>query len=298
MFRKKNTKRSQRSSLHIKKQATPSLYKKRKATWLQIDAKILQKFYSLYYIAAFGVIAWFVYFFVFSDYFKIENIEITRPNNNSNIEIAYSSIWRLKWKNIFGIDIAELRKNLFENQENLSSAKLTKNFPRTIKIALQSYPELFQTIIQEKNYLVLENGSIVPGTNEELPSLDLLFEDFPDFYEYKTVLKWEELARIYELHDRIRTNFISVDLEKINYFVEAKEAHFVLVSGNTIIFDLVTPPEMQIEKLAVFHQENQPIDTASLIYVDTRVEKRLYYCDTETEFDCYNNLAFIYWQNR
>jgi hypothetical protein len=82
---------------------------------------------------------------------------------------------------------------------------------------------VYNTIIKEKEYLVLANGSAVPGKKEDLPFLDLKFTELPVFYEYKKILSESELRTIYEIDTLLKLNFISVPYEKINYYIAEKE---------------------------------------------------------------------------
>ena len=293
-WKKKNTRKTYSRPIFAKKQPTEALYKVRKKSWIKIDASFMNKLYTFYYIVGFLAFSWLIYFFAFSDYFKVESVEIMRQNNNANIEIAYSSIGRVKGKNIFWLDVVDMKRKILNNQANLRWVVVSKKFPRNIAITLQSYPDIFQTTVEERDYLVLQNWSIVPWTNEELMNIELKYANFPNFYEYKQILKQEELALVTELASRMKDNFLDAKTEKINFYVEAKEVHFILETWATIMFDLASAPAAQIEKVAVFNEENQKINTNTLIYADARVEKRLFYCDVESEFNCYNNLAFIY----
>jgi cell division septal protein FtsQ len=127
-------------------------------------------------------------------------------------------------------DIPEAKKKLIDSQENLGRVTILKQFPKTLKLDITSYPSLYNTTIEESEYLVLLNGSITPGKRNGLLTLDMKFSEFPRFYEYKKILKAEELKSIFELEKLMKSNFLTIQSEKINYYIDEKEAHFILKS--------------------------------------------------------------------
>lgn len=294
----KQTKRRKKNPLFQKHKKTRATYKKRKNYSLKIDASFLKQLRTLYALLWIWIIAALVYLFAFSDYFLIKNLKIQRQDNNSNIEIAYSTLNEYLKKNIFLLDVTTIKNDLFSSQENLWKIQVTKQFPKTLSLNLISYSPLYNTILKEKEYLILANGSAVPGNSIEFQKLDIKFWDFPRFYEYKKILNPDELAQIYEIEKLMKANFISTKIEKINYYVEEKEAHFITDNGATLIFDLVGNVKNQIKKLSVFHTENLQISDPTLIYTDLRISGKLYFCNSENEYNCYNNLNFLYGTER
>lgn len=295
IFKKK--KRRNTAVFQKHKNATAT-YKKRKSVSIKIDTGFMKKLSYLYYTIWLLFIGWLVYIFAFSPYFLIKSIQIERQDNHSNIEIGYTILNEYLKDNIFMLDVWTARQQLMDSQENLWKVLISKQFPQTLKVSLTSFPAVYNSIIKEKEHLILANGSAVPGKQEDLPFLNLKFTELPVFYEYKKILSEIELRKIYEIDNLIKLNFATVPYEKINYYIAEKEAHVILESWATIIFDLLWDPEVQIEKLSVFHQENLEITNATLIYTDLRIDGKLYFCTTAEEFNCYNNLNFIYWEER
>jgi cell division septal protein FtsQ len=53
--------------------------------------------------------------------------------------------------------------NKFKNyQDNVKSIDSSIILPHTLRIEIESYKELFNVIINEKPYILLENGTLVP----------------------------------------------------------------------------------------------------------------------------------------
>ncbi len=283
-----------RSSLFQKQLKTLATYKKRKNFSLKLDTKFFRKLIVFYYFLWFVALTSMIYFVCFSNYFLVQDIRVVRQDSNSSVEISYGVLDELNGKNIFLLDVSRIKDELFDSQENLWKISVTKQFPKTIKVTQTSYTEVYNTIVDEKAYLLLSNGSLVPGSKEELLDIDLKFDSFPNFYEYKKIVPSNELKNIFGIEELLRKNFITAGINKINYYVTEKEAHFIMETWATIIFDLTEPVESQIEKLAVFHQENIEISNPAIIYLDLRIAERLYFCSTENEFTCNENLNFIY----
>jgi hypothetical protein len=283
-----------RSPLFQKQKKTLATYRKRKNFSLKLDTKFFKKLIFFYYFLGFTVLTTTIYFFWFSNYFLVQDIRVFRQDSNSSIEISYWVLDDLNGKNIFLLDVSRIKDRLFDSQENLWKISVAKQFPKTIKVTLTSYTEIYNTIIKEKPYLLLSNGSLVPGSKEELLGIDLKFSSFPNFYEYKKVVPSGELKSIFNIEELLRKNFITAGIKDVNYYVTEKEAHFIMETWATLIFDLTKPIASQIEKLAVFHQENIEITNPTIIYIDLRIANRLYFCSTENEFTCNENLNFIY----
>ena len=283
-----------KSSLFQKQMKTLATYKKRKNFSLKLDTKFFKKLVVFYYFLGFITLTALIYFFWFSNYFLVQDIRVVRQDSNSSIEISYWVLDDINGKNIFLLDVSHIKDRLFDSQENLWKISVTKQFPKTIKVALTSYIGVYNTIIDEKAYLLLSNGSLVPWSDEGLLDIELKFKIFPNFYEYKKVVPSSELKSIFSIEELLRKNFITAGIKGVNYYVTEKEAHFIMETWATLIFDLTEPVSSQIEKLAVFHQENIEITNPTIIYLDLRIANRLYFCSSENEFTCNENLNFIY----
>lgn len=291
-------KKRRNTAIFQKHKNAEATYKKRKWVSIKIDTSFLKKLAYLYYLA-WAIFVWaLVYLFAFSQYFLIKNISIETEDEYSNTDIAYTILNEYLKDNIFILDVWETREQLSSSQENLWKILISKQFPQTLKVTLTSYTAIYNTIIKEKEYLILANGSAVPGKDKQLPFLDLKFTELPVFYEYKKILSESELRTIFEIDSLLDLNFSINPYEKINYYIDEKEAHIILESWATLIFDLLWNPQSQIEKLSVFNEENLNITNNTLIYTDLRIDGKLYFCTTAEEFNCYNNLNFIYGRER
>jgi cell division septal protein FtsQ len=58
---------------------------------------------------------------------------------------------------LFKINELDVFYRLKNYQDNIQSVNLTLSLPDTIKIEVGSYKEVFNVVVNEKNYILLEN---------------------------------------------------------------------------------------------------------------------------------------------
>ncbi|MDR2411327.1 MAG: hypothetical protein LBD88_01695 [Candidatus Peribacteria bacterium] len=58
---------------------------------------------------------------------------------------------------MFKIDEFDVFYKLKNYQDNIQSVNVTLSLPDTIKVEIGSYKEVFNVVINEKNYILLEN---------------------------------------------------------------------------------------------------------------------------------------------
>jgi cell division septal protein FtsQ len=58
---------------------------------------------------------------------------------------------------LFKIDEFDVFYKLKNYQDNIQSVNVTLSLPDTIKVEIGSYKEVFNVVINEKNYILLEN---------------------------------------------------------------------------------------------------------------------------------------------
>ena len=253
-----------------------------------------QKIYIL--VAIISVIVITIGFLLYSPIFTIKNINILRKDNVTNIEIAYKSIEHLRGKSIFSLDTSDTFKRIENYQNNVESIATRIIPPNTLKITVSSHKELFNTKINEKNYSITKNGTLIP----KKPSLDIPFLNIilpknpPAFFDYKKILPGAHIQYIEEIRNKLIQNILTIKIEEIIYFSTQREAHFLLESDTRIIFDLTENINEQIEKLAIFHKEEKNIQKNDIIYIDLRIKNKLYYCDVSEEFQCKENIKSVY----
>ena len=275
--------------------------KKIKRHSYQIHLKIKNRNYDIKKILTF-IFIFFILIIIFiynSSFFKIKKIEILRQDPRTNISIAYMAIWDLKWKHIFKVDKNKLKEKLKNYQNNINYINISKFYPSTLRIKIWSYKEIYNTTINWKNYTILENWSVIPTNKQEenLLQLNILTNKQEKFVDYKQILKKKYLDKIRYIENKLNKNLLALQIKKIDYYVTAREVHFIFKNNLRIIFDIsgnVENINNQIKKLIIFNKEYKNLNKTDIIYIDLRVKYKLYYCDTEEEYKCYQNLKRIY----
>jgi len=244
------------------------------------------------------IIIWIILLYN-SSFFKVNKIEILREDPRSSINIAYLSIWNIKWKNIFSLNKNNLKNKLKNYQNNINYISITKLYPHTIKIKIWSYKEIYNTIINNKTYLLLTNWSVVPinKINKNLLTININNNKIGNFIDYKQIVKKEKLDKIIYIENKLKKNLLTNKIISIDFFPIQREVHIILKNKTRIIFDInqnLNWIDKQIKKIIIFNKQYHNINKNDIIYIDLRIKYKLYYCDIEKKYDCYNNLKRIY----
>lgn len=105
------------------------------------------------------------------------------------------------------------------------------------------------------------------------------------------------MDQITAIYEEIKTNIIRIQIKDIIYYPIERELILAIEGGAKLIFDLGKPVTPQIKRLAIFDTENIKIDIPGMVYIDLRIKDKVFYCTTETEYQCVINLKTIYPEN-
>ena len=251
------------------------------------------------YLWALMLLLSLIAFVIFGPYFKIQTINIVRQDNLSNINIAYKSLENIRNTHIMANDARTLENSIKSYQENIKQVSVSREFPDKLDITLDSYEPVFNTKINEKNYIILENGSFVPEKeNPELRNLTIITNKISSSIpDYKNVIENEYMDQIRMIYNDIKTNIIRINILNMSYYPIEREVIVEIEGGTQLIFDLESDITPQVKRLAVFDTENRQIDVPGIIYIDLRIENKVFFCTTETEYQCVINLKDIYPQS-
>ncbi|MCT4617059.1 MAG: hypothetical protein N4A38_02510 [Candidatus Gracilibacteria bacterium] len=275
---------------------------KQKIEFKDLKQSLKETNYTPYYFGLGGfLVLGVIYILFFSSYFAINAVYIERTDDLSNIDIAYNVVPDLYGKPILTINKNKIIKSLKDLQANLNKVEISRVYPTSLKILLTSYKGEFNTIINGKKYLLLENGSLVPGGyKESLSSLKIHLEDEDtlSLLGYSAFVNEKDITALSIIKQLFLKNFGSLEVESYDYFPLEREIHINLVGKNTkLIFDLVTDPKDQLNRLKLLMNENS---LEELVYADLRIEGKIFYCGKKDERDwnnipkCQNNLEQIY----
>ncbi len=233
--------------------------------------------------------------------FRVKNIEITRLDSNTNMNIAYSALEDFRWDNIFNIREQELFNQIKNYQDNLNRINLNIVMPDTLEIEIWSFPEIYNVVIDEKNYSLLQNWSLIPKNriNEELRNLKIE-KDYWDniFLEYRKIFSQEYLEKIIRFDNLVRDNVVDLQIKEMVYYELEREFHMITQNDVILMFSLdwISTIEDQIRNLVIFDEERQDISNWDLYYVDLRIRNKIFYCLNENANQCESNIKNTYFQ--
>ncbi len=239
------------------------------------------------------IFAW-VFWIFWSSYFHVKKINIFREDPIINIDRAYGSIDYLRGKNIFLIDSKDIAARLQRAQSSISSIKISTNIPNTLNINLGSYTPLLQT----SKHIILSNGSVID--KDSIPSNDIptIHTSVPltNYVDFSKNLPVRDLIQISSLLSYATKNIFGFSWDKISYQVTERE--ILILSGWVIyIFSLDDNIENQVNKIAILEKERGKIGEKKYVYIDMRINGKVFTCSYESEFDCKYNLREIYWES-
>jgi hypothetical protein len=175
------------------------------------------------------------------------------------MDIAYKAVDYFRGKQLLSIDEVEVFNRLKNYEDNIQSVSVSFSLPNTLKIEIGSFKEMFNVVINEKNYILVENGTLVPANpNKNLKFLNLKKDfDKNSFIEYKQVFQPRYIEKINNIVKRFEQNFINVPIEALHYYEVERELHLEISGNRLLIFSLDTNTsiESQIEKLAIFNKD-------------------------------------------
>lgn len=283
-----------------KKSDTPIFQKRKKQLILNFEKfKILKTFWNnlkhLIILMSIILIATII-FIIAGPTFKIKNVNIIRTDDLTNINIAYKSIESIRWQHILAHSSTDLLNKFQKYQENIKNIQVKTILPNTLKIIVESYIWYFNTTINQKQYIITQNGTLIPSkVNSELKTIQIIWEfDNNSFLDYKQIFKQQDIEVILNTIQTLEENIITLTIKDINYFITEKELHITLKNNTQLIYSLVNNMEKQIEKTVIFHTEKTNLEKNDIIYIDFRVKNKVFYCEQESASDCKRNLSDLY----
>ncbi len=224
----------------------------------------------------------------FSHAFTLQEIQIYRKDGISNIEQAYRSVDVFRWKKIYTLGHKDISTRLQRGQNSLKYITIQKQFPRGLKIYLESYKPLFRS---GKN-IILENGSIIEMPRQTEETLPKIY--FSQKISGQDKLNHIHLKRIENIWNTMAENIQNFQILLRIYYMQEEEVLFLTQQWNIIVFDLGEKNIQQQEKLKLFLQEKRDIDWNTIVYLDLRVDGKVYLCSKEEEYSCKKNIQQLY----
>ncbi|MFH1822692.1 MAG: cell division protein FtsQ/DivIB [Patescibacteria group bacterium] len=271
------------TSFSKNKHKNPFFQNKRRSNFSQfLTLKI-----KLIIISVFIVSGGCIYFFCFTNFFIIKQIEITGLTKLTSAEIEEIA-WQQtngrrfiigSQKNIFLFNETKLI-NTLNSSYGFDQIIITKKIPNLIKLELKEKSYAFIWHENEKYYYTDINGSVI----NEVSPLEITGKKYPLIYN--------------ETNNQIINNKIGVDIRYVDYvlklFNEFKSSNeiiierfiidqelntikMVIISGPQVYFNIEEDLTKQINKLLVVKKEKLKDDFNKKSYIDLRFGDRVYY---------------------
>ena len=245
------------------------------------------------------LLIWTTIFLLFWPYFKIKNINIIKEDEITNINIAYKWIDYLRWKSIFSIDKKDILEKLTSYQQNIKYIEVKTILPNTLKITIRSYNWIFNTNTDwnSKNYIIVENWTLIPSTvNKELKTIKIINntnENINNFLDYRKIYEEKYIKNIEYLVNKLEENIIDLKILDLNYYIIERELH-IKIQNNLLIYSLNNYLDEQIEKTVIFNKEHHKLKNEWIYYTDLRIPFKIFYCPTDEEYKCIQNIKSLY----
>jgi len=301
-FFKKKNKEKIKSRLVLNKVEQQSFIKKRKNLNIRFETlqitKVLKRNYIPYFLITSLIWLAIILFLIFWPIFKVKYIEIIKKDNITNMNISYKAVDDFRWESILKIDEKDIFNKFKSYQENIKEINLNIDFPNTIKIEAESYKEMFNIAINDKSYILVENGTLIPSKpSKNLQNLTIIKEiDKNKFIEYKKIFEPYYLFKINEIIKKLEENIINTKIKSLTYYEIERELHIETENNLLLIFSIDSSIDVneQIKKLVIFNKDHLSLDKNTIVYIDLRVKNKIFYCPTESEYVCKKNIKSIY----
>jgi hypothetical protein len=270
--------------------------------WKYFD--FLWKYKNIIYLGLFPVFILLLIFILFGPIFTVQNIQILRNDNITEMSLSYSSVENIREKRIVNLDEQVIENKMKEYQNNIKDVDISFNLPDTVKIKLTSYPIYFNTTLNNKSYYVTQNWTLVPWKprdeyKELIIKKELSKGQIPD---YSKLYSTEHIEAIYQGYNYLEENIVDIKVVSIDYYPIQRETHFRLDNDVLLIYTLWRSLKDQIEKSVIYNTEHKLLSDNSIVYIDFRIMERvgenkkekIFYCTKEIEYQCKQNLKKIY----
>jgi len=262
--------------------------------------KFFKKNYIPYYLILWISIIFITIFLVLWPIFTLKYIEIIKKDNITNMNIAYKSVENLRWEKLYKINELDVFNKFKNYQDNIKSINLKIQLPNTIKIEAESYKEVFNVMINNNTYILVENGTVIPSqTSKSLKNLNVIMNiDKNKFIDYKQIFNPFYIEKINNIIKKLEENIINIKIVNLYYYENERELHIEIENWNNLIFSIDDDIDTmeQIEKLVIFNKDYSSIIDNKIIYIDLRIKKKIFYCEALLSKQCNKNIKSIYWK--
>jgi len=268
-------------------------YKKRNAFQLQIPTGT-RNFWIYYKIFLWILPIGIILYALLWPTLRVENILVSRQDKIVDINQAYESLNYIRWKNILFIESSNLIERLKKSQKSIKNIQIKAQFPNSLSIIIWSFDIAFQT----DRYYILQNGLLIEkeDIDSDAPYI-IISKSSYDSYSTENKISADDIISIRNIIQWLQKNILWFTIQNMYYAGKEHELIISHTNGNIFIFDLLWDLEKQVEKLSIYHTDNEDINLTRHIYTDVRIPDKIFICPLEREFTCINNMSQIYGKN-
>jgi len=215
------------------------------------------------------IFVFLVYFFLFSNFFLVKEIEISGcpQDKERRIENLISSKLRenfLKIENIFLVDSKGIENEILDNFPQFEKVKVSKEFPQKISVKIKKRKGVF-LFCKENCYLIDRKGIIFKEAEKE-NLLKIEKEKTSSFVLGERIISEDLILKILKIEEECEQ--LKIKINKISIFEEKLEAE--TKEGWKIILNSEKDIDFQIKKLKVVWENLEPEKRRKLEYLDLR----------------------------
>ncbi len=221
--------------------------------------------------------ALFIVFAVFSPYFDLKQIVVSRDDPNIDTEAIESELADFYGQNLLFLDQDLLRNTLEQRFPSFRSIEITEVWPASLslKIALSEPAFTLQNQSNAEFYVISADGVILSDQpNELLPMIKVYDYTKPlivgNRFVDQSVLDSAALA------EQIMVNQIKIPVVDRLLFPTARELHLVSDRGTVFWLDLQLDAEAQLKKID-YGASKIGLFSRAVEHVDLRIPNQLYW---------------------
>lgn len=229
----------------------------------------------LLYFSYIAAISGAIYFFLFSQFFNLQNWEVVEK------EITFTNHELTKFlkpftnQNLFLINTETVKNEIQKAHPNLSDIEIQKVFPKTIRIKIRKYPLTANIInqigdeqINEK--LIVNSIGLVVEKNNVNPDLPTIKIQTPKSAALlQKIIEPQQLQYIQELTSEFE-NFFGLKITEIHFKQTERQINLTTEKNFVVWLDIQKDYQQQLKKLKKAMSKLDLYNTP-LEYIDLRI---------------------------
>lgn len=117
-------------------------------------------------------------------------------------------------------------------------------------------------------------------------------KDIYRLLNYKKFIEIKKLEKIYNLIKTFEKNLLELEINEILFYQKEREIHIITKNETIFIFSLEENISKQLKKILVYSKWKN--NSLRQIYIDLRIQNKIFICPYKSEYQCKINLKRIY----